>query len=215
MKKFTLIELLVVIAIIAVLMTILLPALKQAKDTARKIQCCNNLKQLGLTTINYTTDFDGMTTAAYDSSVPSVWYKVLRDGDYLPEDLPRDLLACPSYSRTSVLSGRYYGMRASNNNYNCYYKLNRGDVTYIRDTTSYATGYSPSRFLLFADSRREDSNQVQWYSITDKWAPSRTVYDVHTRHRGKANAVFADGHADDPSRKEVYDAGFNYNQIWE
>ena len=65
---FTLIELLVVIAIIAVLIALLLPAVQQAREAARRTQCRNNLKQIGLAIHNYLDIHDRFPPGHYWSS---------------------------------------------------------------------------------------------------------------------------------------------------
>lgn len=82
-RGFTLIELLVVISIIAVLASLIMPAVMNARAAARRTQCANNLKQLAAATLNFTTGTNGRLPTAYD------WYPDIVSGALVSNVKPR------------------------------------------------------------------------------------------------------------------------------
>lgn len=190
---FTLIELLVCISIIVLLMAILLPTLRKAKENGYKILCIGNLKQVGIAEGSYQSD-NNSWTPTYSGSASATWNSQLYNNGYLPipEVGKPCILVCPSHftdynknKGTWLQGGRSYGMRYR---YGYAFRI----LNQVTDSAGKTHG-RPTAFILFADSNHSTSAiDYQWYIFMNYQVGN----PVHLRHLNRCNVLFGDGHAD-------------------
>jgi len=210
MKKFTLIELLVVIAIIAILASMLLPALSKARESGKATKCVGNLKQIGLMISNYAADNkDWLPPSIYNWGSPynQNWYDMLnylgygqnQAGTWTSATSPKGVFVCPSgnYMSNKNWSGiNYYSYSSYGVNRQCMgaclHPADSNEEMKLAQLTRWQRKIA-STIPLVADSSSTyflyNSNVSNAYN-----AETNPQYNIAVRHSGKANFVFADFH---------------------
>jgi len=200
-QVFTLVELLVVIAIIAILASLLLPALNQARDRAKDLTCKSNLKQIGLASLQYANDFQDHLPPCSNPN-PLAWTgqiypNLLSAGKYLPVKNWIDVnygwssdpvWTCPNLQRPQMWNSSGYSFNVNHViGYGTSVKLSR-----LRN---------PSRTLQISESALFDASkniQKAYFSLKCplcfSWSTPTTNSYLWARHQKSGNVLYVDGH---------------------
>ncbi len=229
-KAFTLIELLVVIAIIAILMSILMPALRRVREQAKMINCIANLRQWNIIASMYTGDNDGKFWAS-DPGTPGYWWIRYLEPKYVDWE-ENEIWFCPSakkpiQDRNGNVTPNFnifnawgiYNMNGAPNGIAGSYGIN--GYCLIPDSSTYEGGRPKSDGWKTVGSTRM-ANNVPWFIEAlrfDLWplethAPAQNEFAAWSgnnmarccinRHQGFLNAAFMDWSVRKVGLKELW-----------
>jgi len=209
-QGFTLIELLVVIAIVALLVSLILPALGQARAAAVKVACASQMKQMGMAVQIYVHDNDGYLMPAYEQApwhnsyygwlLDNIEWRDILERGASPESrgsLYARITKCPAEQRPWMDTIIYESKLWAN------YGLNSDVAVYVHGSiplNRLADISNPAHVIYMMDTRGHpwfDLPHILEYLTQDP--PGGTLGAVKTggdRHRGGVNGLYLDSHVE-------------------